>query len=430
GFRRDLSLDRYVDGRVVGADQRARLGHAQTPALGVGAAVDHAHRKVAGPLRSRLHPDGVAIRRRIRAVRNFARPHAGGADDTRRGDRFRRGGVRIDRCRSGADARRHSAGGCDCDHDDGGDRRMLVADRLGTRLDAAARARAADHLGDARLQRFDDPQPRRVERAGSGRRQLRIRNYLHCCGRRNRAPAFRLIARQWSTCKLKKSANEFRAVRVHALIAMAGAFALIVFEPCAAGAATMRFKIDVDRSTVSVSVAEPAAFIRGHAIGTLRIIDGAVSGDPANIPGTASARILIDATSYRSDNASRDRAVTEKSLEANKFPTIGFESKSVVGVVMTGGHEGIAIVSGFLTIHGQTQTMTMSVHATLDADGVFTGDGEVKFNYEEFGVKVPGVLFGAILAGDEATVRFHIVAVSAETPAAGASPAAATAPSP
>src|ERR1017187_10918629 len=115
---------------------------------------------------------------------------------------------------------------------------------------------------------------------------------------------------------------------------MAAAFALIVFEPCTAGAAAMRFKIDVDRSTVSVSVAEPAAFIRGSATGTLRIIDGAVSGDPADIPGTAKVRILIDATSYRSDHASRDRVVTEKSLAADKFPTIGFESSSVVGVVI------------------------------------------------------------------------------------------------
>jgi polyisoprenoid-binding protein YceI len=221
---------------------------------------------------------------------------------------------------------------------------------------------------------------------------------------------------------LKKSANEFRAFLAHALIAIAGAFALIVFGPCAAGAATMRFNIDVDRSTVSVSVAEPAAFIRGSATGMFRIIDGAVSADPDNIPGTAKARILIDATSYRSDNASRDRAVTEKSLEANKFPTIGFESKSVVGVVMTGSHEGTAIVSGLLTIHGETQAMTMSVHATLDSGGVFTGDGEVKFNYEDFGVKVPGVLFGAILAGDEATVRFHIVAVNAASPAAAPAP--------
>ena len=221
---------------------------------------------------------------------------------------------------------------------------------------------------------------------------------------------------------MKKSANEFRAFLAHALIAIAGAFALIVFGPCAAGAATMRFNIDVDRSTVSVSVAEPAAFIRGSATGMFRIIDGAVSADPDNIPGTAKARILIDATSYRSDNASRDRAVTEKSLEANKFPTIGFESKSVVGVVMTGSHEGTAIVSGLLTIHGETQAMTMSVHATLDSGGVFTGDGEVKFNYEDFGVKVPGVLFGAILAGDEATVRFHIVAVNAASPAAAPAP--------
>ncbi len=228
---------------------------------------------------------------------------------------------------------------------------------------------------------------------------------------------------------MKKFANESRAVLTHALIAMAGAFALIVFEACAASAATMRLKIDVDRSTVSVSVAEPAAFIRGSATGTLRIIDGAVSGDPADIPGTAKVRVLIDATSYRSDHASRDRAVTEKSLEANKFPTIGFESNSVVGVVMGGRNEGTAIVTGFLTLHGEAHAMTMSVHAALDADGIFTGDGEVKFNYEEFGVKVPGVLFGAILAGDEATVRFHIVAVNAATPAPGATPAAAAAPS-
>ncbi len=227
---------------------------------------------------------------------------------------------------------------------------------------------------------------------------------------------------------MTKSANEFRGVLRHALIALGGALALMVFAPHAAGAATMRFKVDADRSTVSVAVAEPAAFIRGSAIGTFRIIDGAVSGDPANIPGTAKVRILIDAGSYSSDSATRDRVVTEKSLEADKYPTVGFESSSVVGVVMTGPREGTAIVTGFLTLHGETHAMTMTVHATLGADGVFTGDGEVKFNYDEFGVKVPGLLFGAILAGDEATVRFRIVAVNAAAPAPNAAPSAAGAP--
>jgi len=215
---------------------------------------------------------------------------------------------------------------------------------------------------------------------------------------------------------LEISATEFRGTIARALIALAGAFALIALGTGAAGAATMRFKIDADRSTVSVEVAEPAAWIRGTATGTLRIIDGAVSVDPVNVPRTGRARILIDAGSYSSDKTSRDRYVTEKSLEADKYPTIGFESSSVVGVVMTGPREGTAIVTGFLTLHGEAHQMTMSVHATLGADDALTSDGEVKFNYEDFGVKVPAALFHTLLAGDEATVRFHIVAVSEAAP--------------
>jgi polyisoprenoid-binding protein YceI len=226
---------------------------------------------------------------------------------------------------------------------------------------------------------------------------------------------------------LKKSANDFRRVLKYTLTMLTGTFLLNAFQPTVADAALMRFKVDPYRSTVSVEVAEPVAFIRGNATGTFRIIDGAVSGDPANISSTAKVRILIDASSYHSDNQSRDRAVTEKSLEADKFPTIGFESNSIVGVVMTSPRECTAIVTGFLTLHGEAHATTMSVHAKLDADGSFTGDGEVKINYEDFGVKVPGVLFHAILAGDEATVRFHIVAVNVASPAPGA-PATAPAP--
>ena len=216
---------------------------------------------------------------------------------------------------------------------------------------------------------------------------------------------------------MKKSAHDFRGTITRALIAIAAAFALmIVFEPCAASAALMRFKIDPDRSTVTATVAEPAAWIRGSATGTFRIIDGALSFDPANVPHTGRVRILIDASSYSSDKPARDRYVTEKSLEASKFPTIGFESSSIVGVVMTNPREGTAIVNGFLTLHGESHAMTMSVHATLGADGVFTGDGEVRFNYEDYGVQVPAVLLHTLLAGDEATVHFHIVAVSEAAP--------------
>jgi polyisoprenoid-binding protein YceI len=196
------------------------------------------------------------------------------------------------------------------------------------------------------------------------------------------------------------------------------AFAMLV-APCAARAELIHLKVDNDRSTVSAAVAEPAAWIRGTAVGTFRIIDGDVICDFANVQRTGKVSIIIDATSYHSDNAARDRAVTASSLESDKFPTIGFGSKNVVGVVLIGANEGTAIVNGFLTLHGETHPMTVPVHATLGADGVFVADGEVKFNYEEFGVKVPGVMFGAILAGNEVTVHFHIVATRAAEPAPG-----------
>jgi polyisoprenoid-binding protein YceI len=220
-------------------------------------------------------------------------------------------------------------------------------------------------------------------------------------------------------CTLKTSATEFRASRVRSLFLFFAAWAGMSLGSRVASAELIRLKINTDQSTVSAAVAEPAAWIRGSAVGMFRIIDGEVSGDLANIQSTGKVRIIIDATSYRSDSAARDRSVTGSSLESDKFPTIGFESNSVVGVVMIRANEGTAIVNGFLTLHGETHPMTVPVHATLGADGTFVGDGEVKFKYEEFGVKVPEVLFGAILAGDEATVRFHIVAAKAAAPAPG-----------
>jgi polyisoprenoid-binding protein YceI len=208
---------------------------------------------------------------------------------------------------------------------------------------------------------------------------------------------------------LKIFATEFRAPLTRSLFLFLAVSAPILIGLRVATAGLTRLKIDPDQSTVSAAVAEPAAMLRGTAVGTFRVIDGEVSGDPANTRGTGRVRIIIDATSYRSDNPSRDRAVA-KSLESEKFRTIGFESNSVVGVVTTKSNEGTAIVIGSITLHGETRPMTVPVHWILNPDGSFAGDGEVTFNYEEFGVKVPGFLFGAILAGNEVTVRFHIVA--------------------
>ena len=218
---------------------------------------------------------------------------------------------------------------------------------------------------------------------------------------------------------MKTHATRFRLCLVRSILVFIAAIAPALVGLRDARAELINLKVDPDQSTITASVAEPAAWIRGSAVGTFRIIDGEVSFDFAHIQSTAKVRVIIDATSYRSSSAARDRSVSSSSLESDKFPAIGFESKSVIGVVMTGANEGTAIVNGLLTLHGETHPMSVPVHAALGANGAFVGDGEVKFNYEEFGVKVPEVMFGAILAGNEVTVRFHIVAAKAPATAPG-----------
>jgi polyisoprenoid-binding protein YceI len=162
-------------------------------------------------------------------------------------------------------------------------------------------------------------------------------------------------------CQLKISAAGVRIPHMRSLFLFLVALAPMLTGPRVASAGLTRLKIDPDQSTVSAAVAEPAAVFRGNAVGTYRVIDGEVNGDPASPEGTGKVKIIIDATSYRSDNPSRDRAVA-KSLESDKVRTIGFESKSVVGVVTTRPNEGTAIVIGSLTLHGETRPMTVPVH--------------------------------------------------------------------
>jgi polyisoprenoid-binding protein YceI len=227
------------------------------------------------------------------------------------------------------------------------------------------------------------------------------------------AKAIKMFESAREHLSLSTYATRFRISLIRAAFVFLAAIASALVGVRDTRAELINLKVDPDQSTITTSVAEPAAWIRGDAVGMFRIIDGEVSFDFAHIQSTAKVRIIIDATSYRSSSASRDRSVSSTSLESDKFPAIGFESKSVIAVVMTGSNEGTAIVNGLLTIHGATHPISVPVHATLGASGAFVGDGEVKFNYEEYGVKVPQVMFGAILAGNEVTVRFHIVAAKA-----------------
>jgi polyisoprenoid-binding protein YceI len=128
-------------------------------------------------------------------------------------------------------------------------------------------------------------------------------------------------------------------------------------------------------------------------------------------------KLVIDATSYDSGSDTRDRNVIHSALETAKYETITFESIRLDDLqVEVPGISGSATVVGSLTLHGTTRIMRVPVRVSMSTDGEFSAGGELTFNYTDFGVKPPRLLF-AIPAGDEVTVSFRILAQRPGSPA-------------
>ena len=187
-------------------------------------------------------------------------------------------------------------------------------------------------------------------------------------------------------------------------ILIAAVSAILIASP--AFAAPLHLKIDPAASKVTTVVAEPDR-TKGFATAKFTITSGDVSGDPSNPGSGSSLTIVLDAKSYDSGNGFRDDAVYGM-LDADNYPTITFQSTGVEQVTMGAGNSGSANLVGNLTIHGKTKPVTLPVKASLDATNHLTADGEVTFNYADFGVRVPSMM--GMTASDQVTVQFHIVA--------------------
>jgi polyisoprenoid-binding protein YceI len=179
-----------------------------------------------------------------------------------------------------------------------------------------------------------------------------------------------------------------------------------------AQAAPIQLQIDPQRSQITATVADPLARLRenGEIEATLRIISGEVDGDPQNPGQTGHLKLVIDATSFNSGNDHRDNVVLGTALDTAEYQTITFESTHLEKVqIDVPGKMGHAVVVGNLTMHGTTRQILVPADISLNSDGTLNGDGEVSFNYTDFGVRVPRLLF-ALPAGREVSVHFHVTA--------------------
>jgi polyisoprenoid-binding protein YceI len=194
-------------------------------------------------------------------------------------------------------------------------------------------------------------------------------------------------------------------------IGMGALFAIAFYAAAARAQATanvMHFKVNPAETQISATVAEPMHMVRGDATGAFRVISGEIEGDPASIASSARAKVVIDATSYQTDNQKRDLDVKQNALEVDQFPTITFESTGLSDVDANGSN-GKAVLQGRLTLHGVTKDVEIPITAQLDTQKRLVADGAYSFKFEDYGVKRPTKMM-IMTTGDTATINFHLVA--------------------
>ena len=179
-------------------------------------------------------------------------------------------------------------------------------------------------------------------------------------------------------------------------------------------AAEQHFRIDLDASEITAAVAEPMSSLRGDAVGKFRLVSCDIYQDPkrrAEDGANIWVEAVIDAGSYRSDSTSRDSSVKASILDVKDFPTISFKGGSAwTDVKHTSDIAGSATLKGELMIHGAVRPFEVPVQVSLSGDKLI-GNGEVAFNYTDFGIEQPSIL--GLKAGNMVKVTFHVVAVRA-----------------
>jgi len=107
----------------------------------------------------------------------------------------------------------------------------------------------------------------------------------------------------------------------------------------------------------------PLESINGTATG----ISGKVTFDPAN-PGAVKGKIIVQANSLHLGNPmQKEHLHSDKWLDVAKYPEITFEVESVKNV-KTQGDVTTADVTGKMSVHGVTKTITAPVKMTFLKD--------------------------------------------------------------
>lgn len=164
---------------------------------------------------------------------------------------------------------------------------------------------------------------------------------------------------------------------VLSLVSMLACASVLSAEP-------VTFELDAKATTIEFTFGATL-----HTVdGTIRVKEGSLHLDPET--GTASGRIVIDATSARTGNDRRDRKMHEKVLESQRYPEMVFEINRLSGKLNPLGQSEIEL-SGTLEMHGTRRPISLPATVMTTDGKAVTGTGTLILSYLDWGLADPSV---------------------------------------
>lgn len=147
--------------------------------------------------------------------------------------------------------------------------------------------------------------------------------------------------------------------------------------------------------------------------GDRRTTSGSTQGVRGSVTieaGTLKAgEIVVDMTNIRTDSDVRDESVRRKIFHTDDFPEAKFVVTEPVDLssVPEDGTMGTVDLTGNMTIHGETNTITQTFNVARSGDQLLVA-ADIPINREDYGVKTPELVAAKIAEDGEINVRLDM----------------------
>lgn len=193
---------------------------------------------------------------------------------------------------------------------------------------------------------------------------------------------------------------------------------LLAVSVSAAAAAERRYTVAAGESAVRIHVGKGGLF--GFAGHTHEVaapgIEGTVTADPADLARSSVSVVFAAAALEVTGRGEPARDVPKvqaamvgpEVLDAARFPSITFRSRSVTGKEVSAGVYDLQ-VAGEIGLHGVARSLTLPLRVEVSGDKL-TASGKTVLRHTDFGMKPVSAGAGTVKVKNEIGVDYRIVA--------------------